>query len=166
VVSTINPGPEVMRVVNIGSYVIAHNSIRCEWPDPQAKGISVFSQIAQWEEERAIVADNDVTMSPPDEFSGDLGAGIDVRGFARFNVVTNNSIRGRAKAAVLVEVFKGGVPDNNELVLNHFGGFEASDADVVVGSGVTNTRVVGRGTLDDQGTGTVIVPLPSVHRKR
>jgi hypothetical protein len=166
VVSTINPGPEVVRVANIGSYVIAHNSVLCEWPDPQAKGIAVFSQVAGWQEEDAIVADNDVTMWPPDELAGDLGAGIDIRGFARSNVVTNNSIRGRAKAALFVEVFKGGVPDNNELILNRFDGFEPSDADIVVGSGVTNTRIVGRGTYDDQGTGTVIVPLPSVRWRR
>jgi len=166
VVSTTIPGPEVIRVVNIGSYVIAHNSIVCEWPDPQAKGISVFSQVPQWLEENAIVADNEVTMSPPDQFVGDLGAGIDIRGFARGNVVTNNSIRGRAKAALFVEVFRGGVPDNNELILNRFDGFDASDADIVVGSGVTNTRIVGQGTLDDQGIGTVIVPLPSVRWKR
>jgi hypothetical protein len=163
VVSTTIPGPEVIRVVNIGSYVIAHNSILCKWPDPQAKGISVFSQVAQWVEDSAIVADNDVTMSPPpDQLAGDLGAGIDIRGFARSNVVANNSIRGRAKAGILLEVSRGGVPDNNKLILNRFDGFEASDADIVVGSGVTNTRIVGKGTFDDQGIGTVIVPLPSV----
>jgi hypothetical protein len=166
VVSTTIPGPEAIRVANTGSYVIAHNSILCEWPDPQAKGIAVFSQIAQWQEERAIVADNAVTMLPPDQFVGDLGSGIDIRGFARGNVVTNNSFRGRAKAGLFVEVFKGGVPDNNELILNHFVGFEASDADIVVSSGVANTRIVGRGTLDDQGTGTVIVPLPSLRWRR
>jgi hypothetical protein len=155
-------GPEVIRVGNIGSYVIAHNSILCEWPDLQATGIAVFSQAPEWLEANAIVADNEVTMSPPDELVGDPGAGIVIRGFARGNVVTNNSIRGRAKAALFVEVFRGLVPDTNELILNRFDGFEASDADIVVGSGVTNTRIVGRGTHDDQGTGTVIVPLPSV----
>jgi hypothetical protein len=163
VVSTVNPGPEVIRVANIGSYVIAHNSIHCEWPDPLAKGITVFSQIPQWPMQRAIVADNEVVMSAaPDTVFGDSSAGIDIRGFATANIVTHNSIRGRARAALLLEVFKGGVPDRNELVLNRFDGFDASDADIVVSSGVSNTRIVGRGTRDDQGTGTVVVSLPSV----
>jgi hypothetical protein len=162
VVSTITPGPEVIRAANIGSYVIAHNSILCEWPDPQAKGIAVFSQVSQWPMDSAIVADNDVMMSPePDTVFGESSAGIDTRGFALRNVVTNNRIRGRARAALLVEV-RGGVPDHNELILNRFDGFHAADADIVVGSGVTNTRVVGQGTHDDQGSGTVFVPLPSV----
>jgi hypothetical protein len=163
VASTANPGAEVIRVANIGSYVIAHNSILCEWPDPQAKGISVFSQVPQWLMQSAIVADNDVLMSAdPDTVFGESSAGIDIRGFANANVVTNNRVRGRARAAILVEVFKGGVPDHNELVLNRFDGFHAADADIVVGSGVTNTRVVGQGTLDDQGIGTVVVALPTV----
>ena len=163
VVSTVNPGPEVIRVANIGSYVVAHNSIHCEWPDPQAKGITVFSQVPQWPMQRAIVADNEVVMSAaPDTVFGDSSAGIDIRGFATANIVTHNSIRGRARAALLLEVFKGGVPDRNELVLNRFDGFDASDADIVVSSGVSNTRIVGRGTRDDQGTGTVVVSLPSV----
>jgi hypothetical protein len=163
VVSAANPGPEVIRMVNIGSYVIAHNLIHCEWPDPQAKGIAIFSQFSQWLMQSAIVADNDVIMSPPpDLVFGDSSAGIDIRGFADGNVVTNNSIRGRARAALLVEVFKGGAPDSNELILNRFSGFEASDADIVISTGVTNTRVVGQGTHDDQGSGTVFVPLPSV----
>jgi hypothetical protein len=167
VVSAVNPGPEVIRVANIGSYVIGHNSIRCEWPDSQAKGITVFSQFPQWPMQSAIVADNDVVMSAePDTVFGDSSAGIDVRGFANANIVTNNSIRGRARAAILVEVFKGGVPDHNELVLNRFDGFHATDADIVIGDGVTNTHVVGQGTENDQGSGTVFVPLPYVRWRR
>jgi len=29
-----------------------------------------------------------------------------------------------------------------------------------------NTRIEGRATVDDQGTGTVIVPLPRIHWRR
>jgi hypothetical protein len=46
------------------------------------------------------------------------------------------------------------------LILNRVDAFDASVADVVVGSGVTNTLIVGeQGTIDDQGTNTVILPF-------
>jgi hypothetical protein len=159
--STVAPGPEVIRVANIGSYLIAHNSIDCGWADANAKGIGVFSQVGAWPMERAIVVDNDVTMSPPlGTVFGDGSAGINIRGFAQDNVVLNNRIRGRARAGLSVEFFKGGTPDNNALVLNRFDDFEASVADVFVGAGVMNTRIVGPGTIEDHGVGTIIVPLP------
>jgi hypothetical protein len=156
------PGPEAIRVANIGSYLIAHNSIDCRWADAEAKGIGVFSQFAAWPVERAIVVDNDVMMTPPEgTVFGPLSAGINIRGFAQGNVVLNNRIGGRAIAALSVDVFKGGIPDNNALVINRFDDFEASVADILVGVGVMNTRVMGQGTVDDHGIGTVIVPLPN-----
>jgi hypothetical protein len=159
--STVAPGPEVIRVANIGSYLIAHNSIDCRWADANAKGIGVFSQVGAWPMERAIVVDNDVTMSPPlGTVFGDGSAGINIRGFAQDNVVLNNRIRGRAGAGLSVDVFRGGIPDNNALVLNRFGDFEASVADIFVGASVMNTRIVGPGTIEDHGVGTIIVPLP------
>jgi hypothetical protein len=152
--------PEVIRVANTGSYVIAHNSIECQWPDPEAIGIGVFSQFADWPMVHAFIVDNEVTMSPPPgTVFGALSAGIDVRGFAQGNVVANNRIRGRARAALAVDAFRGGIPGNNEFVLNRFDDFEASVADIHVGVGVMNTRVMGQGTVDDHGIGTVIVPL-------
>jgi hypothetical protein len=159
--STVAPGPEVIRVANIGSYLIAHNSIDCGWADANAKGIGVFSQVGQWPLERAIVVDNDVTMSPPlGTVFGDGSAGINIRGFAQGNAVLNNRIRGRARAGLSVDVFRGGIPDNNALVLDRFGDFEASVADIFVGASVMNTRIVGPGTIEDHGVGTIIVPLP------
>jgi hypothetical protein len=156
------PRPEVIRVANSGSSVIAHHSIECQWPDPEAIGIGVFSQFADWPMANAFIVDNDVTTSPPaGTVFGDLSAGIDVRGFAQGNVVANNRIRGRARAALAVDTFKGGIPGNNEFVLNRFDDFEASVADIRVGVGVMNTRVMGQGTVDDHGIGTVIVPLPN-----
>jgi hypothetical protein len=156
-----SPGPEAIRVANIGSYLIAHNSIDCRWVDPEAKGIGVFSQIADWPMERAIVVDNDVTMAQPEStVFGPLSAGINIRGFAQGNVVLNNRIRGRARAAISVDAFKGGVPANNALVINRFHDFEASVADVFVGDLIMNTRIVGPGTIEDHGVGTVIEPVP------
>jgi hypothetical protein len=155
------PGPEAIRVANIGSYLIAHNSIDCRWADAEAKGIGVFSQLADWPMERASVVDNDVNMEAPEgTVFGPLSAGINIRGFAQGSVVLNNRIRGRAGAALSVDVFKGGIPDNNALVLNRFDDFEASVADVFVGDLVTNTRIVGPGTIEDHGIGTVIEPVP------
>ena len=155
-VSGTAPSLQVIRVVNIGSYLIAHNSIHCGWA--QAQGIGVFSQFAAWPMEGAIVVDNDVTMSPPEDTAfGPDSAGISIRGFAQDNVVLNNRIRGRARAAVSVDVYKGGTPDKNALIRNRFDDFEASRADVFVDVGVTNTVILGqRGTVEDHGVNTVM----------
>ena len=153
------PRPEAIRVVNIGSYVIAHNVIDCQWPDPDAIGIGVFSQAADWPIADALVVDNEVTMSPPEGvLFGDFSAGIDVRGFAHGVVVGNNLIRGRARAAVAVDVFKGGIPGNTKFVLNRFDDFDASVADVIIGNGVNETVILGqKGTIRDHGSNTVIL---------
>jgi hypothetical protein len=152
-------GLHVIRVFNSGSYLIAHNSIVNEWG--QGIGIGVFSQFGVWPIERAIVADNDVTMSATEgTVFDDKSAAIAIRGFARSNVVLNNRIRGRARAGLSVDGFQGGVPANNAFILNRFDGFEASRADVFVGVGVTNTLIVGEGSVEDHGTGTIIVPIP------
>ena len=155
------PRPEAIRVANTGLYLIAHNSIDCGWPDAEAIGIGVFSQFADWPMERAIVVDNDVTMTPPEgTVFGPLSAGINIRGFAQSNVALNNRIRGRARAALSVDAFKGGIPDSNALVLNRFDDFGASVADIFVGDLVTNTRIVGPGTIEDHGVGTVVERVP------
>ena len=159
--------PQAIRVVNTGSYLIAHNSIDCTWPGGDAEGIGVFSQVAAWPMERAIVVDNDVTMSAPEGtvFTQE-SAGIAVRGFAQGNVVQDNRIRGRARAALSVDVFPkppdprpSGFPANNAFVLNRLDHFEASLADVFVDDGVVNTLIVGPGTVEDHGVGTIIVPM-------
>jgi hypothetical protein len=154
-------GPEAIRVVNIGSFVIAHNVIHSQWPDPGAIGIGLFSQVAAWPMADAVVVDNEVTMSPPEGVVfGDFSAGIDIRGFAHGNFVGNNIIRGRARAAVAVDVFNGGVPANTALVLNRFDNFDASVAGVIVGNGVSDVLILGqKGTVNDQGINTVILPF-------
>jgi hypothetical protein len=87
-----------------------------------------------------------------------------IEGFAYDNLVMNNRVRGRARAALSVKVFGNptpGTPGNNAFVLNRLDDFEASVADVFVDDGVTNTLIVGSGTVDDHGVGTVIVPVPN-----
>ncbi len=152
-------GAEVIRVVNLGSYLIARNSIDCRWPD--GAGIAVFSQFAPWPIEGALVTDNIILMAPPEgTVPGADSAGISVRGFAQDNVALDNSIRGRAAKALSVTDFKGGTPGNTALVLNRVDDFDASLADVFVDVGVRHTRIVGEGSVEDLGTGTVIVRLP------
>ncbi|HWC18001.1 MAG TPA: hypothetical protein VG498_13355, partial [Terriglobales bacterium] len=152
--SRLSPRPEAIRVANTGSYVIAHNAIKCEWPDSDAIGIGVFSQFAAWQLQHVIVKDNDVIMSPPSgTVFGDLSAGIDIRGFTRDNFVANNRIQGRARAAIAVDPFRQGIPINNELVLNNLHDFEAALVDVVVGMDVTNTLLLGQeGSLQQDGS--------------
>jgi hypothetical protein len=147
-----------IRVANLGSYLIVQNTIDCGWAK-QAAGIGVFSQISAWPMEHAIVVDNNLTMSPPEgTVLGPVSAGILMDGNARTNLVLNNEIRGRATAGITLAVTAGGIPDSNALVLNHFDDFRASSAAIFVGNGVTNTRIVGPGTVEDHGVGTVIVP--------
>jgi hypothetical protein len=152
-----------IRVVNLGSYLIAHNSIDCGWTQPNAQGIGVFSQVAAWPMEDAVVVDNDITMSAPEgTVFGNLSAAIQVYGFTEGTVVLNNRLRGRARAALSVlPFFPSAVPANNAFVLNRVDDFEASVADVSVGLGALNTHIVGAGTVEDLGTGTTIVRLPA-----
>jgi len=111
--------------------------------------------------EHAVVVDNEVTMSPPEGvLFGNFSAGIDIRGFAQSNLVENNIIRGRARAAVAVDVSNGGTPGNTALVLNRFEDFDASVADVIAGNAVTDTLILSqRGAVNDQGINTVILAL-------
>lgn len=154
-------GPEVIRAVNIGSFVIAHNVIECQWPNTDAIGIGVFSQVADWPVTDAVVVDNKITMSPPDgvQFVG-FSAGIDIRGFTQNIFVGNNTIRGRARAAAAVDVFNGGVPGNTAFVLNRVSDFDPSVAGVVVGDGVSDTVILGQNVaVNDHGINTVILPF-------
>jgi len=165
--STSGPtSPEAIRAANDGSFVIAHNTIKSQWSDQQAVGIGVFSQISNnppltppWTEKNAVVVCNSVTMSPPPgTMFGPLSAGIDIRGFAHDNVVGHNKIHGSARAAVAVDTFKGGSPGNTAIIHNDVTGFAASAADVVIGTGVTDTVLIDQdGTIQDNGTGTVTV---------
>jgi hypothetical protein len=156
------PPPDVIRAANDGSYVIAHNTIHCEWPDPQAIGIGVFSQIPStppWNMENAVVIDNTVTMSPPAGVTfGPLGAGIDIRGYAYHNLVANNTVRGNGRAALAVDFFREGAPGNNALIQNDVAGFVAATADIVIGPNVTDTVLIEQaGTVQDNGVNTIIV---------
>ena len=154
--------PHAIRIVGPGSYLIAHNSIDCGWASGGAAGIHVQGRaLPEPPEARAIVVDNDVTMSAPEgTVFGDGSAGIEVTGFAQGNVVLNNRIRGRANFALSVAVQNNGVPENTSFIMNDLLDFTSARADVFVATGATNTIVVGgQNAVEDHGVGTVIVPV-------
>jgi hypothetical protein len=92
----------------------------------------------------AIVVDNDVNMSAPE------GDG---------NMVLNNRIRGRANFALSVAA-QNGTPQNTAFIMNDLSGFTSAQADVFVDDGGANTIAVGgQSTVEDHGSGTVIVPV-------
>jgi len=143
------------------SHLIAHNSIDVQWNTGSAAGISVRSGLGSGEIAHAIVVDNDVNMDAPDgTVFDDRSAGIEIAGDSHDNVVLNNRIRGHARAALSVGPPTLGVPANNAFILNRLDGFEPTLADIFVGDGVLNTLIVGQGTVEDHGTGTIIVRVP------
>jgi hypothetical protein len=153
----IKPLVDAIKIQGSGSYMVAHNSIDTAWTngagirlrDLPALGAAI---------ERAIVVNNDVTMSAPEgTVFGTGSAGIEIRGYGQGNVILNNRIRGRARAALSVAGQGAGIPGNNTFVLNDHDGLKSSLADVFVGPGVTNTLVVGvQNTVEDHGVGTII----------
>ena len=149
---------DAIKCQGSGSYLVAHNSIDSAWTN--GAGIRLRDLTALGAAvERAIVVDNDVTMSAPESaVYGANSAAIEIRGLAQGNVVLNNRIRGRARTALAVVAQPEGVPENSTFVSNDLEGFHPSLADVFVDEGVTKTLVVGRkGTIRDRGVGTVIV---------
>jgi hypothetical protein len=140
---------------DVNSYVIAHNSIDVEWPTGSAAGISVRQSIRH-----AIVVDNEINMKAPEgTIFDDRSAGIEITGTSRDDVVQGNRIRGHARAALSVGPPSPFGSANNAFILNHLEDFKASLAGIFVGEGVTNTLIVGQGTVEDHGIGTVILPV-------
>jgi hypothetical protein len=156
---TAGVAPDAIHVLGSGSYLIAHNSIVAEWAT--GAGIRVQGN-AGLPEAAAIVVDNDVTMSAPEgTVFGANSAAIEIRGMAPGNMVLNNRIRGRARAALAVIGPATGTSGNDTFVSNDLDGFQSSLADVFVDASVTNTLIVGRQIqVQDHGVGTVIVPMP------
>jgi hypothetical protein len=145
---------DAVRLVNAGSILMANNSVECKWPN--AAGIQIYSPFAEWPTEHVTVEDNTVLMSlSPETALGDFSAGISIRGFAQGAVVRHNRISGRAAAALSMYAFRGGVPADNAFIDNRIDGFEATVADIFVGSGVARTHLAGPGSVLDHGTATI-----------
>ena len=144
---------DAVRLVNAGSILMANNTVECSWPN--AAGIQIFSPFAEWPTEHAVVEDNDVHMSPAaSDALGDFSAGISIRGFAHGVVVRHNRISGRARAALSMYPFRGGVPAEGAFIDNRLDGFAAAGADIVVAGGVERARIAGPGSVADHGTAT------------
>ena len=145
---------DAVRLVAAGSILMANNTVECKWPN--AAGILVFSPFAEWPTQHVTVENNRVLMSPaPGASLGEFSAGIGVRGFARGNVIRNNTISGRAGAALSMYSFRGGVPVDNAFIDNRLDGFQSTVADIFIGSGVEKAHIVGPGSVSDRGTATI-----------
>jgi len=146
---------DCVRLVSASSFLMAENTVECRWPN--APAIQVFSPFPEWPTERAIVEDNTVIMSPaPGAALGEYSAGISIRGFAKGDTVRHNTISGRALFALSMYEFRGGVPADNAFIDNRLEGFEATSADILVGSGVVRAQIIGPGSVTDHGSGTVL----------
>jgi len=154
-VDGVESGVVAIRLANTGAYVLANNVIECRWA--KCIGIAVFSQHAEWPLAHAIVEDNVINMAPPPEtVFGDSSAAIEVRGFVDSSIVRRNTFRGRARVALVVRGFNGGLPLDNAFIDNRMDDFHASLTDVLVKSGVVGTRLVRPGKVRDQGERTII----------
>lgn len=158
--NVLETGPETVgdvdavRLVGAGSMLMSNNTVECKWPN--AAAIQVFSPFAEWPTEHVTVEDNVVLMSPPQGVAlGDFSAGISIRGFARGVVVRRNHLSGRARAALSMYAFRGGVPADNALIENSLDGFQSTMSDIFVGSGVARGHIAGPGSLSDHGTATI-----------
>jgi hypothetical protein len=154
---------QVIRVANTGVYRITDNFIDCEWANPDAEAIGLFSNVASWPIEHAVVDNNEVNMSAPagTVFTA-FSAGIGVFGFADSNIVRHNTIRGSARAGLSIPMFPlppqaPAAPEGNAFVDNRLVQFIPAVADIFVGAHALRTRIVGPGTVEDEGDGTIIM---------
>lgn len=144
-----------IRCLGAGSYLIAHNQVDVGFEN--GAGIRLqggpTAPVAS-----AMVFANDILMTVPDgAVHGLESAGIEVRRAAAGNTISSNRIQGRARAALALLAEAGGVPANTAFIGNNHTGLAASVADVLVGSGVIGTTVIGgQGRLVDQGIGTIV----------
>jgi Right handed beta helix region len=160
------PSGDVIHIAGPGSFLIAHNTINCQWTSGLQAGIRLQTRPGE-PVSHAIVVDNDVNMSAPEgTMFGVTSAAIEIRGIGDGNVVLNNRIRGRANFALsVISSTPGsadftGVPQNTVFIMNDLTDFTSTQADVFVDAGGTNTIVVGsQNTVEDHGVGTVIVPV-------
>ena len=160
------PSGDVIHIVGPGSFLIAHNTIDCQWASGQQAGIRLFIRPDE-PVSHAIIVDNDVNMAAPaGTLFGSTSAAIEVRGAGDGNIVLNNRIRGRANFALSVAASipgsadATGVPQNTTFIMNDLTDFTSAQADVFLDAGAANTIAVGgQNTVEDHGAGTVVVPV-------
>jgi hypothetical protein len=86
---------------------------------------------------------------------------LGVFGFADRNAVRHNRVRGNARAGISIPVFPlapqvPAAPRGNALIDNRFVDFTPAVADIFVGPHALGTLIVGPGTVEDDGDGTII----------
>ena len=153
------PSGDVIHIVGPGSFLVAHNTIECQWTSGQQAAIRLQTRPDQ-PVSHGIVVDNDVNMAAPEGTKfGATSAAIEVRGAGDGSIVANNRIRGRANFALSV-ANQNGTPQNTTFIMNDISGFTSAEADVFVDAGGMNTIAVGaQSTVEDHGSGTLIVPV-------
>lgn len=158
------PSGDVIHIVGPGLFLVAHNTIVSSWASGQQAGIRLQSRPGQLVS-NAIVTDNDVNMAAPIGTSfTPTSAAIEVRGAGTGNLVLNNRIRGRANFALSV-ANQTGTPQGTAFVMNDLRGFQSAQADLFIDSGGTGTVAAGGfATVEDHGTGTVVIPTSIGHR--
>jgi hypothetical protein len=165
----VKPSGDVIHIAGPGSFLIAHNTINCQWTSGLQAGIRLQTRPGE-PVSRAIIVDNEVNMSAPEgTVFGITSAAIEISGAGEGNLVLNNRIRGRANFALSVAASipgsgdETGVPQGTAFIMNDLQGFTSARADVFVDDGGTNTIAVGsQNTVEDHGVGTVIVPVLQV----
>lgn len=161
-----------IRCSGPGNYAVKGNTINCGFENAAGIRLQRSTFIATTQIGNAKVDANLVTMSiPQGKVAGDINAGIEFRGKCLSNTASNNKIFGTARAALsLVVETASGSPDLNQLLSNDIQSFTAvpslTEADILVGEGVSNTTIVGQETpkphlppfrattIFDGGTGT------------
>jgi hypothetical protein len=166
------PSGDVIHIVGPGSFLIADNTINCQWTSGQQAGIRLMTRPGEVVSQ-AVIVDNDVNMAAPEgtQFGGNSAA-IEIRGASNGNMVLNNRIQGRANFALSVAASAPGsadftgVPQNTVFVMNDLTGFTPAQADVFVDAGAADTIVVeGQSNVEDHGAGTVAVPAQGRDRR-
>ena len=154
-----------IRCLGSGEYRVALNWIDVGYEN--AAGIRLQGNAAAMPIARAVVTGNYVRITAPsDSLAGAENAGIELRRATTDAVVENNLIHGVGRTALSVASEPGRVSmaatlwlDSRWFTAGPTQPGAGRGADVIVGSGSTDTRVAGGpGTfsIDDQGTRTIV----------
>jgi hypothetical protein len=154
----VSPSGDVIHIVGPGQFLVAHNRIDCGWTSGAHAGIRLQSnpgQVVSY----AVVEDNDIDMATPyGTVFTTTSSAIEVRGPGEGNMVLNNRIRGRANFALSVAA-QNGSPQSTTFLMNDVQYFSSAEAGLFVDAGGNNTVLVGQSsTIEDHGSGTVVVP--------
>lgn len=150
---------DALRVLGTGEYRILHNELDCAFGNGAVVRVAATTN--------AVVRHNEIVSSIPEmEEPGAESAGVQVRGSATGNEVSENLIHGRGRVAISVvhsdfgpdkPYGTDGNPADNTFVGNAVQQFDAAVATIEVGEGARSTTIIGgSGTLIDDGVNTTV----------